>query len=407
MKTTNAVLVILVMAFTNLSCHSRPRYEIIDLGTGSYNESYAEVVNEHGQIIGKLANTDGRYEYAECAFFWDSTNGMLDLGTLGGKNSYASGTNSTGQVIGWADTTNGDTHAFFWDTANGMVDLGTLGGHESRALAINNAGLAVGWSETSSGDRHALRWDSANGMIGLGTPSGRKSYATNINEVGQIVGWYTDHNDIAHAVLWDANSRMIALDIPGDLVENVAINNSGQVIVGCSRITLHDWHAFFWDSTTSELIDLGTLGGRTSRAYAINDAGQIVGYSYKKFPHRRRAFIWNKVNGMVNLGTLSIFNGGPLLDNNSMAFAINDSGQVVGFCGSEFPEFFGSGHAWLWDKTNGMMKLEDLLADKSGWKRLISAEDINNKGQIVGVGETANGKIHAFLMTPVSEPTDR
>jgi probable HAF family extracellular repeat protein len=51
-----------------------------------------------------------------------------------------------------------------------------------------------------------------------------------------------------------------------------------------------------------------------------------------------------------------------------------------------------------------MMKLEDLLVHDSGWKRLIIAEDINNRGQIVGFGETDSGEDHAFLMTPVPGP---
>ena len=68
--------------------------------------------------------------------------------------------------------------------------------------------------------------------------------------------------------------------------------------------------------------DLGTLGGSDSYPSAINDMGQVVGYSFNAsgFYH---AFIWNKMTGMKDLGTL----GGS----ESYANAINDMGQIAGY----------------------------------------------------------------------------
>src|SRR3990172_2867667 len=73
-------------------------------------------------------------------------------------------------------------------------------------------------------------------------------------------------------------------------------------------------------SPSSQLIDLGTLGGDSSYAVAINELGQVVGYSYIA-SEEYHAFLWEN-GAMTDLGTL----GG----NFSQAVAINERGQVVG-----------------------------------------------------------------------------
>ena len=70
--------------------------------------------------------------------------------------------------------------------------------------------------------------------------------------------------------------------------------------------------------------DLGTLGGSYSYASAVNDSGQVVGYSGTAGSFASHAFSWTQKGGMVDLGTL----GGS--DGYSSASAVNDSGQVVG-----------------------------------------------------------------------------
>ena len=60
---------------------------------------------------------------------------------------------------------------------------------------------------------------------------------------------------------------------PGNSVA-YAINNRGQ-IVGFSFTNNGEGHAVLWDDGT--VMDLGTLGGRSSTALAINDRGDIAG----------------------------------------------------------------------------------------------------------------------------------
>ena len=81
----------------------------------------------------------------------------------------------------------------------------------------------------------------------------------------------------------------------------------------------------------------------------------------------------------------------------SRAYALNEAGQVVGVS-FNFGE--GSSYATLWEGSQAYA-LQDLLVGGEGWT-LNQALDINSSGQIVGWG-TLNGRATSFLLTPVPE----
>jgi probable HAF family extracellular repeat protein len=131
-------------------------------------------------------------------------------------------------------------------------------------------------------------------------------------------------------------------------------------------------------------VDLGTLGGSSSVATAVNVRGQVVGNSTTAGDDVRvqHAFSRTATEGMVDLGTLG---GG--IGPGSSAIAVNARGQVVGY--SRIVD--GSQHAFSWTARRGMVDLGTLGGDFS------QAFAVNDRGQIVGSSSTADGSSHAVL----------
>src|SRR3954451_3829815 len=158
------------------------------------------------------------------------------------------------------------------DTLYSVTDLGTLGG-STNGVAINAAGQVTGISHTPTGDQHGFLYNNGK-MLDLGTLDERfitYLYSPRaINDAGQVTGQAVARSQ--HAFLY-TDGQMLDLNPPRNLVtEAHAINNAGQV-TGFS----FDLHAFLYSS--GQMLDLGTLGGSTSSGVAINAAGQVTGSS--------------------------------------------------------------------------------------------------------------------------------
>ena len=152
------------------------------------------------------------------------------------------------------------------------------------------------------------------------------------------------------------------------------MNDAGQVV---GAIWSSPAHAFLYQNGVKR--DLGSIGsGASSAAYAINARGQVAGYSVTNSRDEHAAIFAG--NGLVqDLGTLGGFE--------SIAWGINDSGQAVGRSDTAT----GAMHAFLYTPQQGMRDLATFDANANG---------INNAGTVVGYayfpGVTIN---HAFQYT--------
>ena len=290
--------------------------------------------------------------------------------------------NSRSHVVGIG---NPPLRAFRW--ANGqMEDLATLGGSLAAAYDINKRGDIAGFS-TLAGDEvvRAFLWRRGE-LHDLGTlPGGTNSIAYAISDRGAVVGHADAADGQEHTFLWHRRTGMIdlgPLSLGGDPdnTRAYAISNRGQ-IVGVAQDDQRRTRGFLWER--GEMTDLGTLGGSRSAAMGINNRNEIVGAATAEDDVEWVAVRWRD-------GQIQPLNAPGRW---SEAHAVNNRGDVVGW--AEFPN--GGYHGFLY-RRGVMRNLNDLIPADSGWW-LISANDINDAGEIVGAG-WIDDEGHAFLLTP-------
>lgn len=204
-----------------------------------------------------------------------------------------------------------------------------------------------------------------------------------VNSHGQVVGYssrYVNNQEEDHACLWQGSQVIDLGTLGGKRSWANAINTFG-VIVGASETPETDergWpvvHAFRWSSGSME--DLGTLGGSGSWASDINEKGEIVGRS--QLPSRAWVGCRWLAGAITSLSPL----GG------NYGIAVNDLSLIVG----TLPYWNGSsvtGQAALWN-AGAITDLGTLGPYGS------SVAGINKAGSVTGSMWSDWDSAHAFL----------
>jgi uncharacterized membrane protein len=237
------------------------------------------------------------------------------------------------------------------------------------AYALNTAGnatgVAYGGPHDANGD--AFLFDAATGSSSyLPFSQGEASYAQGINDrnalVVNVLSGMSEHK--SRTVRWENGvaTELGTIGPPGSNTWGFAINASNQVVgrflftpPGASRSY---GRAFFHDG--QRMIDLGSLDGTCSEAYAVNRAGTAVGTSCAPGP-ARHAVMFRK--------------GAPIEDftpdSEGSAEGISDTGYVVGRAG-----YVG----FIREPDGSLRKVGTLSGGSGSW-----LHGVNDGGIAVGV----------------------
>ncbi|HZQ55569.1 MAG TPA: DUF3466 family protein [Bryobacteraceae bacterium] len=202
-------------------------------------------------------------------------------------------------------------------------------------------------------------------------PGAYYSFGLGINNTAQVTGY---SGGISSSAFLYSNGQLI--DIAG-VTSGRGINNAGQITGGVTGISGSRAVVY----SNGQVTDLGTFGGSSSYGYAINDTGQVAGYSFTA-AGAQRAFLYSR-GAMTDLGILEGYSG-------SIGLGINNAGQVTGYVSSATSSNVFSYEAFLYG-DQGMIPLGTLGGQSS------QGLAINDTGQVTGYAQTGRGAAHAFL----------
>jgi probable HAF family extracellular repeat protein len=367
---------------------------------------------------------------------------LADLGSLPPAETNCSNAyriNASEEVVGFSEngavdplTGFNQSRAVRWKDGE-IEDLGSFGGNQNEGLAINSHGQMVGFSLNTVPDPYSLfdfilgspngtqtrafLWDKGR-MEDLGTlDTGNDASAFTINDHGQIAGvsYINSTPDpvtglpTVNPFFWEHGTMVDIGSFGGAFGQPNFLNNRGQVVGGSSvpadpaACLLEDYsncHPFLWQK--GNLLDLAktTIGGVPQTADGISDDGEIIGGADFSSTGGSSfdAYVWRK-GVATDLGTLPG-------DCYSRAMAINSHAQIVGHALSCLN--FDFDHAILWE--NGAIFDLNALIHKNSSLQLAFADDINDRGEIAGMGvppdvDPSNvlTQGHAFLLIPCDQ----
>lgn len=326
---------------------------------------------------------------------------------VGYESSSPSQINDQGFVAG--DSIRGsDRVATLWKGGKaqllGKLDKGTY----STAMAVNSTGVVVG--DGDDGDGRPLGFITSSGkLVNFYSNNGGNTRPIAINDAGLVGGYFIKGFDSQwRGGIWkidpkDARkSTLTTLPIlpGGDPTTASAVSsafNKNMEAVGYSSNSAIGQRAVFWKNDAAHtIVDLGVFGSDwTSLAYSLNDLGQVVGQSNPPFGNRPVLWQNDAAHTAVEL---------PLLpgDNYGSAHLINNAGTIVGYSAVSEPGTWNVSNSkiaiWIAGTPYDLQSL--VVQSVDGWT-INYVASINNSGQMAALA-TRNGVMKPVVLTPVN-----
>ncbi len=259
-----------------------------------------------------------------------------------------------------------------------IFDLGVVevGDTNSQGFGVSGDGVAVGRS-IRSGGAQAFSWSNGT-IVGLPNLAARPFCVANaaVNTLTMVGTCSTTLFGTSRLpVIWH-NGVVTQLPLPaGETLGDANAVNNDAVAVGSINGGSLQRAVMYFGNTATILTQTTTGGSFFTTAYGINDAGRIVGIGI------------DPMNAARNVGMVFDSQGGGTFEvgalpgaNGAIAFAVSDSGHVVG--SSMMNQ--GSGTPFIWTQAGGMVAIPFPAGTTQG-----SARGVNSAGWAVGTASSA------------------
>lgn len=378
---------VFTVVYTSAFAGSSYPYTVVDLG--SVQNSFSTVprsLNANGEVVGWVQGPQSQTR----AFMWSASGGIQELPSPSGYDyNIARGISATGIIVGHAKIGILGTERA-WRIQNGNFQwLGSIVPNGfSEAWGCNDAGDVAGVSAGSGFQGNAFYYSTATGMVDL-TP-GQGGAARRVNNVGQVTGWVN-----SQVFRWSPGTGRIdlgALDGSHPITYGLAINDAG--VIGGTALTAsgHSSLAFlhFPDTGYLALPPVSTY----NEVAGMNNRGEVVGFSGNSAGVGPHSWIWSQQDGLRMLNTMIDPAEGYTM---TRAFGINDAGQIIGLASRVLPPYDGfNGGVILVPTTppligdtngDGIVNVTDLLAVINSWGACPAppaacSADINDDGMV-------------------------
>ncbi|MFG0259024.1 MAG: GC-type dockerin domain-anchored protein [Phycisphaerales bacterium JB041] len=321
------------------------------------------------------------------------------LSEFGIPESYLSGVNDAGTAVGTMTYTTQDANGNYHTTYHGYVwtpDGGPAVNPDPSGYSDINergdilAGSVIYYADGRTGFMSAV-------------PGDRSVGGAAINEAGVVAGtstyrFYSGCRYERRAVMWSEATGTLNLEpfVPSADVGRDINNLNEMVGVASFSGSCGDFEAFLYRADTNEWVNLHSMlvgdGPGITEANAVNDLGQVAGEGWNG--SFGSAWLWDEAAG---------FTFRPALKNGDRdrvtPYGLNSAGTMVG---SAATDGWADRRAFVWDESNGMRDLNDLV-DLPQDFILDRAIEISEAGVIVGDGHWGPGwgPAVAFVLMPL------
>lgn len=338
-----------------------------------------------------------------CAWQASAGEGNLDLLFKGPGNSNARAINAKGSIVGYREVDGDEAGTTqeepIWVSQGKVKVLPKLTGYTATwPSAISDGDLVAGFASKPMKELgnpghlnlQAFVWDAkTNSMHGLGVLEGfERSMAFGISADGTRISGICGGAGAIRVCVWERSDRGWECKLlPGNpdspllVTSGAAISRDGSSICGVDGINAARWTRQA-DGSWKQMV---LKDDELFVPKAINDSGCMVGYRRADKDGNYHAVVWSDKRGFEDIGVLPG-------TRSSQALAINNAGLVVGVSDEPGPE--GGPQAFVWK--------DGKLAPLAMPKVIVSyAYAVNDNGQIAGFcGREDDEYVPAFVWTP-------